>query len=550
MSKLVFLINTIKYLKVTQVFHRLVRKLKIIDYSAPNIELKSVDNGKWQTFLSGKRRFDPKGYVTFLNHQVQVDFDSVWDIDQQNALWLYNLHYFDDLNSLSGPEFKDFNNNLIEGWVEKYTSFDSVGWHPYPISIRVVNFVKWFLSGNEVSDAVKYSIALQVSVLFQKLEYHLLGNHLLANAKALIFGSILFEGEDSLRWRNKGLEVLNRELSEQINQDGGHFERSPMYHSVILLDVLDLVNLSNVIDFPSGLGRILRDVAEKMLFFLDSVCHQDGKISFFNDSCFEVYPESEELYQYAKLLNLTPVCPVEALAIHKEGGIEFRIMNSTGYFSVASNLYKLIFNCGGVAPSYIPGHAHADTLSIELSVRGYRVFVNSGVSTYENGEVRDYERGSSAQNTLVVNGDNSSEVWGGFRVANRASVIEKEFLLRRGRRGLLAVHDGYRARYGANHRRTVVGETQRIEIMDEFEADADRVVLFRLHPDISVEEKCDRRFLLRVENSEINISVSENARIDVLDSYWAPSFGVRKKTKTLAIFMQSSYVLTEIELIA
>ena len=30
---------------------------------------------------------------------------------------------------------------------------------------------------------------------------------------------------------------------EQILKDGGHFERSPMYHSIVLEDILDLVNV-------------------------------------------------------------------------------------------------------------------------------------------------------------------------------------------------------------------------------------------------------------------------------------------------------------------
>ena len=74
-----------------------------------------------------------------------------------------------------------------------------------------------------------------------------------------------------------------------------------------------------------------------------------------------------------------------------------------------------------VGPDYLPGHAHADTLSFELSLFGQRVLVNSGTSQYEAGPERSRQRGTAAHNTVIVDGHDSSEVWAGFRVARRAS---------------------------------------------------------------------------------------------------------------------------------
>ena len=39
-----------------------------------------------------------------------------------------------------------------------------------------------------------------------------------------------------------------RELPEQILADGGHFELSPMYHALVLEDLLDLVNIARRYD--------------------------------------------------------------------------------------------------------------------------------------------------------------------------------------------------------------------------------------------------------------------------------------------------------------
>jgi hypothetical protein len=61
-----------------------------------------------------------------------------------------------------------------------------------------------------------------------QLEYHLLGNHLFADAKALIFLGAFFAGAEAEAWLTHGLLILARELPEQVLADGGHFERSPM----------------------------------------------------------------------------------------------------------------------------------------------------------------------------------------------------------------------------------------------------------------------------------------------------------------------------------
>src|SRR5204863_9681114 len=95
-------------------------------------------------------------------------------------------------------------------------------------------------------------------------------------------------------------------------------------------------------------------------------------------------------------------------------------------------------------PDHLPGHAHADTLSFELSLREQRVLVNTGTSTYEVAAERLRQRGTAAHNTVVVDGVDSSEVWSSFRVARRARPLAASW----GRDGdalwLSAGHEGYR----------------------------------------------------------------------------------------------------------
>ena len=63
-----------------------------------------------------------------------------------------------------------------------------------------------------------------------------------------------------------------------------------------------------------------------------------------------------------------------------------------------------IGDIGNVGPDYIPGHAHADTLSFEMSVFDMRFIVNSGTSVYGLGAERLRQRGTAAHSTVVIDG--------------------------------------------------------------------------------------------------------------------------------------------------
>ena len=133
-----------------------------------------------------------------------------------------------------------------------------------------------------------------------------------------------------------------------------------------------------------------------------------------------------------------------------------------------------------------PGHAHADTLSFELSIHGRRVIVNTGASTYEAGEQRAAERGTAAHNTVRVDGQNSSEVWSAFRVARRARVRN----VRTDHYGYVeACHDGYRRlKDPVTHRRRLELHNDRLVITDTIQARREHTVevFFHCHPGATV----------------------------------------------------------------
>jgi uncharacterized heparinase superfamily protein len=267
------------------------------------------------------------------------------------------------------------------------------------------------LNGNDLQPDWSQSLALQAAWLEKHIEWHLLGNHLFSNAKALVFAGLFFDGRDADRWLEKGLRILEREIPEQILSDGGQFELSPMYHSIATEDVLDLLNASEA--WPGLVNPEVvehwRQMAKKMLHWASVMQHPDGRIALLNDSAFGIAPELGELFSYAERLGLEFESASGAL----------QHLEQSGYARIELGEAVLFADIGRIGPDYLPGHAHADTLCFGLSLFGDRWFVDTGCSTYEVCDERLRQRGTAAHNTVVVDGEDSSEVWSSFRVARR-----------------------------------------------------------------------------------------------------------------------------------
>ena len=59
------------------------------------------------------------------------------------------------------------------------------------VSLRIVNWIKWIINNN-ISDKDIIS-NLYSHFLESNIEYNILANHLIANAKALIFGGLFLK---------------------------------------------------------------------------------------------------------------------------------------------------------------------------------------------------------------------------------------------------------------------------------------------------------------------------------------------------------------------
>lgn len=462
-----------------------------------------------------------------------------WDGESKEKLWRYNQHYFDDLNAHCADMRNAWHTNLIDKWITENPPFERTAWESYPTSLRIVNWIKWSLSGNQLSNAALQNLEIQLRWLNRRLEYHLLGNHLFVNAKALVFGGLFFDGEEACKWFNKGIKILERELNEQILPDGGQFERSPMYHALAFEDILDLLNITNT--FINKLTKEQKtkistfpNLAKSMYQWLEIMCHPDGEISFFNDSAFDVTPSISELDAYAKRLGIEASSTINR---------NVHLLKDSGYIRIKSDSAITLLDVAKIGPDYLPGHGHADTLSFEMSIGDQRVIVNSGTSCYGSSSERLRQRGTLSHNTVSINGENSSEVWGGFRVARRAYPKELKILDSQTDNNIevQCSHDGYARLKGKPiHRRSWLFKEHALEIKDSIRGKYETAVSrFHFHPSLTiVMDEARRCGTVAFQNAKIMkwFILEGNGKIEA--SSWHPRFGLSIQNACLAVTLE------------
>ena len=462
--KLSRLLHTVRHLKPRQVYYRLYYLLRrrVRGNSLVRYRSDAPQAARRLTLKAPVPRLDSlcDGVFTFLNTSHRFESGVEWNFARHGKLWCYNLNYFDFLNQ---GDLAAAGLALIRSFIAQSDGIRD-GLEPYPTSLRIINWIK-FLTREEICDPeIDSHLLSQARLLRDNLEYHLLGNHLLENAFALLFAGVYLDSEELLAVAGR---LLQEELAEQVLPDGGHFELSPMYHRIVLDRLLDCVNLLQN-NGPDRLLPLLRDKSASMLGWLRQLTFPDGEIPLLNDSADGISPDSQQLFEYASRLGIAA------------GDLPLK---ESGYRRVTRSSYDMVLDVGRIGPDYLPGHAHSDTLSFVLYGNGLPFLIDTGTSTYEPGPRRHAERSTRAHNTVLIEGMEQSEVWGSFRVARRAYVRE----LVEAEHSVSASHTGY-LRVGAVHSRRFDFDAGGITITDRVSSSRrlDCRAFFHFHPGIEI----------------------------------------------------------------
>jgi uncharacterized heparinase superfamily protein len=490
----------------------------------------------------------------FLNKEIRFDSQIDWQTSQASKLWRYNLHYFDYARVLSlfyqstgcDKAYGKFKSLSLD-WIERNKIGKSEGWEAYPVSLRIVN---WFLalhlfSEKIITDSKFYeqllkSLFKHALFLERNLEYHICGNHLIKNGKALVFAGLFFQGREADRWYKKGTSLLWKELQEQILADGGHFERSPMYHLIVLQDYQEIYLLLR--DDNRDVPPYVEDKIKSMLDFLVKILQPDGDIPLLNDSAFGIAPHPIVLLEIGNSLlgKISEISKQTSFALDSSGYYVMRDKSDEKY---------LIVDCGKICPDYLPPHAHCDTLSYELSIRNERIIVDSGVYEYDSGKRRDFYRSTRAHNTVVVDGLNQSDVWGSFRAGRRAFPTEVKWIVKDDITFFEGGHDGYLKKTGVLHKRKIVFVDNGFWlIFDELDGIGRHTFeeYLHFHPEIEVTcgdaivaQKSKRQLLqiIPVGKPETQILQGE---LEPIQGWYSQEFGIKEPNPVLLLRYEAS----------
>ena len=472
----------------------------------------------------------------FLNVRCRFDGGIDWHSADKSKLWQYNLHYFD--YALDRGRSLDWIRSAMEDWVDRNPPGKNVGWEPYPVSLRIANWIKFDLlpdQSGQLPSSCRRSLFQQLWWLERNLEHEIQANHLLKNAKALFLGGAYFSGKTADRWLRKGSKLFLEQIEEQIRPDGGHYERSAMYHAIVLEDMLDVLSIS--IGTPglmpdTGVAALVRRAGDALGYLLD-LTFPTGQLPMFNDSVAGIAPDVESLKSYAHAI-------LPALVTHVLSEVGPINKPDTGFYGYRHGAEMLLIDGGAPAPSYQPGHSHCGLLGFELWVAGWPVIVDSGVYDYEATPLRRLLRGTAAHNTVRIDRQEQSEVWGSFRMGRRA--CPSGISLRPDlpdRFCFTGSHDGYRSQAGGPiHRRVMecrIGHCW--QVTDDIIGQGSHLVesFLHFHPSFRLEKQGDV-WIAACRESNLRLRVATmGGTAEREPSIYCPRFGVRQDNWMLVL---------------
>jgi len=366
--------------------------------------------------------------------------------------WINSFDWLQDLRACGGPAARQLARQLTQQWLEENPGYDGFAWRGdiLPSRLRQILLNQAFLevqSDALFRSALLYSLNRQAAHLARALPDGLCGSDLLkASVALMIAGAMLPQGEV---WLSRGRRLFAQEIGRQMLADGGHIERSPSVMLDLLQHFLDLRHVLTLTRQP--LPDHLQVAIENLAAVLHMLCHGDGRLALFNDS-------NEE------------TADILALAISRVGGERQRDLTQlplTGYQRLQSGKALVLVDCGAPPRHGLDAHAHAGTLSFEMSYGADRMIVNCGAGHPSSPEWRQVQRTTAAHSTVVVDDINSSMLLDHGGMALIPTIVTSRREETEGQVWLDASHNGYEESFGLVHRRRLFLAGDGNELMGE-----------------------------------------------------------------------------------
>ncbi len=479
------------------------------------------------------------GRFAFAGKVVICDGRSVFEMTAPSPEWASELLGFGWLRHLRAAESGIARANaraLVDEWINLQGSWHPVGWRTDVLARRIISWLSQAPLLLQDTDARFYrrfirSLLRQVRHLRHTAADAHRGAARLQAAIALCYAALCIAGQG--RHIRSATAWLTSELGRQILPDGGHISRDPGVIIDVLIELLPLRQAyasRNITPPPALLNAI-----DRMMPMLRFFRHSEGTFAHFNG------------------MGTTPIeLLMTLLAYDDSRGAPLSNAPYSAYQRLEAGGAVLIMDTGCAPPPETSLDAHAGCLAFEFSSpQQSLIVVNCGMPAAARDDWRALARATAAHSTVTFNDASSAHfakaspfrrLLGGLPMVGGPTRVtvgrDDEF----DSITVRATHDGYAARYGVLHERTITlaADGTRFEGEDLFSAadgsaeiatTQDRyAVRFHLHPSVKASRLSDGQgVLLMMPNREVWTFSASDGRVQLEDSvYLSGNDGARR----------------------
>ena len=467
---------------------------------------------------------DPRsGIEAPLTFGKSLDYRDAGRIGDIKYLWELNRHLhlvtLAQAYALSGEtRYFAVLREHLESWIASCPFRSGPNWSSaLEAAIRLINWsVAWQLLGGAHSpplahpDASRFRQSWLESVYrhAQFIRGHFsshssANNHLIGEAAGLFVAALTWPhwpiaGE----WRAEAKAILAREALLQNAPDGVNREQAVSYQQFVLDLLLQafLAGRANGEEFPASFGSRI----EAMIEYLASIMDAGGNVPMIGDSddalvvrldpTRDGYAYRSHLAAGALLFHRGDL-KAKAGALDDKTGWLFgegsdaafqalaadgaplparRTFPHGGYYILGCDFetgdeIRLVADAGALGYLGIAAHGHADALAFTLSVGGEEFLIDPGTYAYHtHRRWRDYFRGTSAHNTVRIDGRDQSQSGGNFMWVRKANARCDLWASSDEQDVFEGTHDGYtRLPDPVAHRRRITLDKRRRRVIVE-----------------------------------------------------------------------------------
>lgn len=415
-----------------KLLHQLRRRVQSVTYGSPIYRL-MLDQGpvpdRIRLQITDPWPGDAKaGQALIASQPGLFDTDAPLRGEERRRFWMHEG--LRDLRAVGSDLARRKAVAMIHEWIEDQEIWDEESWAPDILGGRLANWIAFYefygaSASREADEMQRIAMARQLRHLIHTAPVYLTGVAGLNVVKGLIYGGLaLLDGEKAM---GLALDLLKRQLEEEVLSDGGHISRSPQRQAEFVRALIDIRAAFHAaqLEIPHEVSLALA----RMIPALKMFRYGDGKLGVFNGG------------GEGAALTIDAI-----LTMAETRGRVLKRLPQTGYERLTAGRSLLLVDTGGPPPRGYDDEAHAGLLAFEFSVGRERLIVNCGAGPAGEAEWRRAMGATAAHSTVTLDDTNACELLPEGGIGNRPREIVSQRYEQDETQFIEMSHDGYGAR--------------------------------------------------------------------------------------------------------